>query len=69
MTHSTQMMVIERPLCPTHSVPMLAGSTKGKIRYCYCPIADCKESCKVARIIPKKIETTFTDSVKPQFQS
>jgi len=69
MTHTMQMQIIERPLCPVHSVPMLVGRTKGKIRYCYCPIADCKQSCKVVRIIPKKIETTFPDAGKAQFQS
>lgn len=59
-----QMIYVERPLCPVHSIPMLAGSTKGAIRYCYCPISDCKQSCKVARVNPKKSETSFTDPVK-----
>lgn len=38
-----------QPVCPVHGVPMLVGSTQGEVRYCYCPVEDCKESTAQSR--------------------
>lgn len=43
------MMLVRKPLCPVHLVPMLKGSSPKGIRYRYCPVEGCKESCKEAK--------------------
>jgi len=33
------------PVCPDHEIPMKVGSTREFVRYWYCPVESCNQSC------------------------